>query len=167
MKKRVRFTVTAGIIAALYALLTYLSAALGLAYGPIQFRLSEGLCVLAAATPAAIPGLVVGCLVANLGSPFGVVDIIFGTLATLIAAVLGYLFRRQRVFGLPWVAMVAPVVVNALLVGAENALLFAQGQAAWPIFWMTALEVALGELAVCVLLGAALWKTSEKINLLK
>ena len=164
MKKQVRFTVTAGIIAALYAVLTYLSAALGLAYGPIQFRLSEGLCVLAAATPAAIPGLVVGCVVSNLASPFGVVDIICGTLATLLAAVAGYLFRRCRVCGLPWVAMLAPVIANGLIVGAEVAFLTAADGAFAATFWITALEVALGEIVVCFALGSIVWKASEKIK---
>ncbi len=164
MKKQVRFTVTAGIIAALYAALTYLSAALGLAYGPVQFRLSEGLCVLAAATPAAIPGLAVGCLVSNLASPFGVIDIICGTAATLIAAIAGHLFRRCRVCGLPWVAMLAPVIANALIVGAEVAYLSDAGAAFAATFWITALEVALGEIAVCFILGAMVWKASEKIK---
>ena len=167
MKKQVRFTVTAGIIAALYALLTYLSAVLGLAYGPVQFRLSEGLCVLAAATPAAIPGLTIGCLVSNLSSPFGVIDIIFGAVATLIAAWAGYQFRQVKAWGFPIVTMLAPVVANAILVGAEQALLFTAPDAAWPAFWMTALWVAVGEIAVCVILGGGVWSLTKKFNLFK
>ena len=166
MKKQVRFTVTAGIIAALYALLTYLSAALGLAYGPVQFRLSEGLCVLAALTPAAIPGLTVGCLVANLSSPFGAIDIICGTAATLIAALAGWIFRKVQIFKLPIVAMLAPVVSNAIIVGAEIALLSATETFA-SVFWITALEVAIGELAVCVILGSGVWSAAKKIDILK
>ena len=166
MKKQVRFTVTAGIIAAVYALLTYLSAAMGLAYGPVQFRLSEGLCVLAAVTPAAIPGLTVGCLVANLSSPFGVIDIICGTAATLIAALAGWIFRRVRIFKLPVIAMLSPVVANALIVGAEVAFL-SNTEAFASIFWITAAEVAIGELAVCVILGSGVWSIAKKIDILK
>ena len=166
MKKQVRFTVTAGIIAAVYALLTYLSAALGLAYGPIQFRLSEGLCVLAAVTPAAIPGLTIGCLVANLSSPFGVVDILCGTAATLIAAVAGYLFRKVQVFKLPIVTMLAPVVANAVIVGAEIAFLSATDTFA-SVFWITAIEVAVGELAECIILGSGIWSVAKKIDFFK
>ncbi len=166
MKKQVRFTVTAGIIAALYALLTYLSAALGLAYGPVQFRLSEGLCVLAAVTPAAIPGLTMGCLVANLSSPFGVVDIICGTAATLIAALAGYLFRKVQIFNLPVIAIFAPVVANALIVGAEIAFL-SNTEAFASVFWITAAEVAIGELVVCIVLGSGVWSVAKKIDILR
>lgn len=166
MKKQVRFTVTAGIIGAVYAMLTYLSAAMGLAYGPVQFRLSEGLCVLAAATPAAIPGLTVGCLVANLSSPFGVIDIVCGTAATLIAALAGWIFRKVQIFKLPVIAMLAPVIANALIVGAEVAFL-SNTEAFASVFWITALEVAIGELAVCVILGSGVWSVAKKIDILK
>ena len=79
-----------GLIAALYAIATYLSAAMGLAYGGIQFRISEALTILPIFTPAAIPGLIVGCFIGNLGSPFGMVDILLGTFATAFAAVCSY-----------------------------------------------------------------------------
>ncbi len=69
--KKVRFLALSAVIAALYAVLTYVAAALNLAYGAVQFRFSEALTVLPVFTPAAIPGLTVGCLIANLGSPLG------------------------------------------------------------------------------------------------
>ena len=71
-----RTLVTAALIAAAYAALTYVSAAMGLAYGEVQFRLSEALCVLAAFTPAAIPGLTIGCVLGNITSPLGIADIV-------------------------------------------------------------------------------------------
>lgn len=74
-----RFLVTGALVAALYALLTYVSAALNLAYGTVQFRLSEALTVLPVVSGAAVPGLVIGCLLGNLTSPYGLVDIICGT----------------------------------------------------------------------------------------
>ena len=84
--KKVRFLALGAVIAALYAVLTYVAAAVNLAYGPVQFRFSEALTVLPVFTPAAIPGLTLGCVIANLGSPLGVVDWVFGPLATLLAA---------------------------------------------------------------------------------
>ena len=84
--KLTRRMVEGAMIAALYVALTYFSRLLGLADGAVQFRLSELLTVLPAFTPAAIPGLTIGCLIANLGSPYGIADIISGTLATFLAA---------------------------------------------------------------------------------
>ena len=75
-----------GIIAALYAVMAYFASVFGVAYGPIQCRFSEALCVLPFFFPEATPGLFIGCLVANLLSPYGVLDIVFGSLATLLAA---------------------------------------------------------------------------------
>ena len=81
-KKDVNFLVCGAVIAALYAALTYAASAVNLAYGAVQFRFSEALTVLAAYTPAAIPGLTIGCILANLGSPYGITDIICGSAAT-------------------------------------------------------------------------------------
>lgn len=95
--KKVRFLALSAVIAALYAVLTYVAAALNLAYGAVQFRFSEALTVLPVFTPAAIPGLALGCLIANLGSPLGIVDWVFGTGATLIAAVGTWIVGKVRV----------------------------------------------------------------------
>ena len=84
----------AGLIGALYAVLTYVSSMMGLAYGEVQFRISEALTILPVFTPAAIPGLVIGCIIANIGSPFGMVDIVCGTLATFAAAGFSYAVRK-------------------------------------------------------------------------
>ena len=86
-KKRINFIITGALIAAVYAGLTYLSNVFGLAYGPIQLRVSEVLTLLPVFTPAAIPGLTIGCFIANIGS-FNMLDMIFGSFATLIAAVV-------------------------------------------------------------------------------
>ena len=93
---KVRFLALSAVIAALYAVLTYAAAAMNLAFGAVQFRFSEALTVLPAFTPAAIPGLAVGCLISNLASPLGVVDWVFGTLATLLAGIFSYLVRNIR-----------------------------------------------------------------------
>ena len=77
-KLSVRFLTESAVIAALYAAATYLSAAFSLAYGPVQFRLSEALTVLSTLTPAAIPGLTIGCIIGNISSPMGIWDVLFG-----------------------------------------------------------------------------------------
>lgn len=134
----------AAIIAAVYCVLT--SALPMLSYGLVQIRFAEMLTVLPCYTAAAIPGLFVGCVIANLiGLTFGVtgaLDILIGSVATLIAAVLTYKLRRRRKL-----ALVPPVVINALLVGAELT---------WVSdvpFYINALCVAAGEFAACYLLG--------------
>ena len=112
---KVRFLALSAVIAALYAVLTYAAAAMNLAFGAVQFRFSEALTVLPAFTPAAIPGLAVGCLISNLASPLGVVDWVFGTLATLLAGIFSYLVRNIRWKEIPVLAPLPPVIFNASL----------------------------------------------------
>ena len=107
---KVRFLALSAVIAALYAVLTYAAAAMNLAFGAVQFRFSEALTVLPAFTPAAIPGLAVGCLISNLASPLGVVDWVFGTLATLLAGIFSYLVRNIRWKEIPVLAPLPPVI---------------------------------------------------------
>ena len=156
MKTKLRFMVLTGCIAAAYAALSIVSALAGLAYGQVQFRLSESLCVLAAFTPAAIPGLTLGCFLANLGSTLGPVDMLCGTAATLVAAIIGYAFRRFKAGGVAWPAMLACIVVNALIVGAELALLTSSGESFFAAFAINAAMVAVGQTAVCLLAGVPL-----------
>ena len=94
-KNRTRFLVQAGLIAAAYAAATYLCALWGLAYGEVQFRFSEALMVLALFTPAAIPGLAVGCVIANIVTGCLPWDVVFGSLATLIGAIGTRLLRKN------------------------------------------------------------------------
>lgn len=160
-EKPAHFLALAGVIAALYALLTLAAASLDLAYGPVQFRFSEALTVLPVFTPAAIPGLALGCFLANLASPLGVVDWVFGTLATLLAALWTRSLRGVTFRGAPWLAPLPPVVCNALLVGLEIACLsdagaFGWERFSWAAFGAGALSVGAGELAVCYLLGLPL-----------
>lgn len=143
--KKVRFLALGAVIAALYAVLTYVAAAVNLAYGPVQFRFSEALTVLPVFTPAAIPGLTLGCVIANLGSPLGVVDWVFGPLATLLAALATYLVRDVKVKGLPILAPLPPVITNVVIVGFELACLsdagtFGLGNFTWAAFGTSALS---------------------------
>ena len=171
-KTNVRFLALSAVIAALYAALTYAAAMLNLAYGPVQLRFSEALTVLPAFTPAAIPGLAVGCLIANLGSPLGMVDWVFGTAATLLAALGTAAVSKIQYKGLPLLAPLPPVILNALVVGLEISCLNGDGAFTWSAFTLanfgySALTVGLGELAVCLVLGLPLVVLLEKAGLRK
>ena len=96
-------------IAALYVVLTLVFAPIS--FGPVQLRVAEALCILPMFTPAAIPGLFIGCLIANLLGGGIVLDVVFGSLATLIGAVLGYMLRSNR-----WLVPLPAVIANALIV---------------------------------------------------
>ena len=100
-----------GMIGAAYAVMAIFGSVFGLTFGPIQFRFSEALCVTPFLFPEAVGGLFVGCLIANLFSPYGLLDIIIGSLATLIAAWLTARCRSRYLAPLP------PVIVNMVLVG--------------------------------------------------
>ncbi len=157
MQRSVKQLTLSALIAAFYAVFTLSSSALGLAYGPIQFRLSEALTVLPVFTPAAIPGLVVGCILGNLTSPYGLVDICFGTLATLLAALCTYWLRKYKIKNTPILSLLMPVLFNAVIVGAEISFLFEESTAKLLAFSYNALTVGLGELAVCFGLGLPLY----------
>jgi uncharacterized membrane protein len=139
------------IIAALYAALTLLLAPIS--YGTMQIRVSEALCVLALFTPAAVPGLTLGCLLANLIGPFGIHDVIFGTLATLVGVGGIWLLRKK-----PYAAPLCNVISNGLIVGFELWYFFGLEDH----FWLAAAWVALGELIACYVLGVPLMKFLEK-----
>lgn len=155
-KKRLTLYITeAAIIAALYAALTYLASVFGIAYGNVQFRFSEALTVLACFTPAAIPGLSIGCFIGNLASPFGIMDIVLGTLATFLAAYFTYATRN---IGGKLNYVLAPLlstVFNSLIIGIEIAVFLPEGLT-WAGFAVSALQVGAGELAVCCVLGIPL-----------
>ena len=165
MSKRnnLNYIVTAALIAAAYAGLTFLSSVFGLAYGPIQLRLSEVLTILPIFTPAAIPGLTIGCFISNIGS-FNAVDMIFGTIATLSAAFLTHLLRYVKFKGLPLLAMFPPVIVNAIIIGFEIAVFFLPDQSFIWAFLISGLEVGIGQLIVCYVLGIPFYLAINKYN---
>ena len=158
-KFSVRDLVLAAAIAAVYAVLTLTLPVP--AYMGVQLRVAEALTVLPFLFPAAIPGLTIGCFIANLlGSPM-VVDWIFGTAATLIAAIWTSKLKNR------WMAPLPPVVCNAAIVGAEIAWFFPEGMAFWPAYGINALLVGLGELIACCVLGTLLLKALENVSFLK
>lgn len=164
MNYKTRLLVRAAIIAALYAVLTHLQNLLlpGSASWAIQCRLSEALCVLAFFTPAAIPGLTVGCLVFNITFAAALpLDWLIGSLATLIAATAIWHMRSIKFRGYPLLGMLMPALTNAILVGWELTVYIGGG------FLMNGLYVALGEMIVMLTVGTALLRVLDKRNLAK
>ena len=147
--------VTAGIIAALYVVLTMISAMLGLSSGVIQFRISEALTVLPYFTPAAIPGLFLGCLIANILSGSIVVDVIFGSLATLIGAIGSYLLRKYK-----YLVALPPVISNMVIVPFVLKYAYHLDDA----MYFMAITVGIGEIVCCCGLGNMLLYSADKIK---
>ena len=143
----VQFVAQAAVIAAIYVVLTLLFAPFS--YGEVQVRLSEALTILPVFTPAAVPGLFVGCLLSNILGGCIVPDIIFGSLATLTGAVFTYLLRNQSRF----LAPLPPILANALIV--PFVLRFGY-QVPLPIPFMM-LTVGIGEVISCVVFGMILY----------
>ena len=145
--KKVLNLCRAAIIAALYVVLTYIANALGLASGSIQVRFSEAMTILPFFTPAAIPGLFVGCLLSNILTGCALPDIIFGSIATLLGALGTYFLRKKS----PWLAPVSPIVANTVIV--PFVLLYAYG--VQPL-WLSFITVGIGEIISCGVLGMLL-----------
>ncbi len=145
MKFSTKTLIQAALIAAVYAVLTLILKPFG--YGPIQFRLAEALTVLPAIIPSSIPGLFIGCILANWLGGFGLADIVFGSLATLLAAISTYLLRKHRfLFPFP------PVLFNATIVGAYVYLLYDK---TYPLV-LTMLFIGISEFILCYALGLPL-----------
>lgn len=162
MSKNVRQLTHAAIIAALYTVLTHMQNILlpNSATMAIQFRASEALCVLAFFTPAAIPGLSLGCLVFNLTSGSALpMDSLVGTLASFLAAMGIWHSRKWTVKGYPLLGMLMPALTNAVLVGWELSVYIGGG------FGINALYVAIGETAVMLTLGNLLYAAMKQRHL--
>lgn len=160
-KRSTVYTVQAGLIAAIYAALTY--AVAPISFAATQFRISEALTVLPVFTPAAVPGLVIGCIISNIGSPYPL-DMIFGSLATLLAALATRKFRSLKIKGIPLLSLLFPPLFNGLIVGAEITL-FTPSRAGLIAFLTSAAGVALGELVVCFTLGILLYTGLKKTKI--
>ncbi len=152
MKQSTRRIVLSAVVAALYFVLSYFGNIFGLTYGPVQIRLSEALCVLPFLFPETTPGLFIGCLLTNLLSPYGVPDVVCGSLATLIAAVATAKTKSRYLAPLP------PVIANGVIIGALIAWyeLGGFGRGFWTAFAVSGAWVALGEAVACYVLGGLL-----------
>lgn len=160
--KKVLFTVRAAMIAAIYVVLTYFISAFQLASGAIQVRISEALTILPYFTPAAIPGLAIGCLLANLLTGAAVYDVVFGSLATLLGAIGTYLLRRHK-----FLCTLAPVVSNIMLIplvlryGYGLTMEFGGHDWSIPFYVVT---VGAGEIICCCILGGILLNALSKVR---
>ena len=156
----------AGMIAALYVVLTYIANLLGLASGAIQVRLSEALTILPVFTAAAVPGLTVGCVLANLLTGCAAWDVVFGSLATLIGAIGTRLLKNK-----PLLAWIPPVVSNAVIVpvvlmkvyGVEDVTVFGQTFGGNSIWLALVVTVGIGEIISCGILGLLLWRSMKNV----
>lgn len=145
-----------GLIAALYIILTYLAEIMGLASGAIQVRFSEALTLLPCLTFAAIPGLTIGCLLANLLTGCAPWDVVFGSLATLIGALGTYALRSKA-----YLSWIAPVISNTLIV--PPIIIYVYGvESFWPLI---ALQIFIGETVSCGLLGTFVLRFARKHKL--
>lgn len=159
--KRILFITQSALIAALYVALTWLSKAFGLADGAIQCRFSEMLCILPVYTPAAVPGLFVGCLLSNFQMGATIWDIVFGSLATLIGAFGARALRKHK-----WFASIPTILSNAIIVGLVIAYASAPNDV-FSVFPMLMLTVGIGEVISCGIFGTALFFVFERYNSIK
>lgn len=152
--KQVLFMVQAAMIAAIYVALTFVSSSMGLASGTIQVRISEALCILPVFTTAAIPGLWLGCLMANLLTGGILVDVLFGSIATLLGAVGTYFLRKHR-----FACTLPPVVANMVIVPFVLRYGYGFITEYHGIDWslpFNAVTVGIGEIITCVIVGGVL-----------
>ncbi len=154
-KKRLLFVTQGAVIAAIYVALTHISNMAGLASGAIQIRLSEALTILPVFTPAAIPGLFIGCLLSNISTGCVPWDIIGGSAATLIGALGTHLLRKYRI-----ASVAPPIIANTLIV--PFVLAYAYGfKGTIPYFMLT---VGIGEIISCGVMGTLLAKSLQKYS---
>lgn len=161
--KNVLFLTQAAMIAAIYVVLTFIANALMLANYAVQVRFSEALTILPYFTPAAIPGLFIGCLLSNILTGCALPDIIFGSIATLLGALGTYALRRHK-----WLSPVCPIIANAIIV--PLVLIYGYGLLieGWSIlqcFGYYCLTVGTGEVISCGILGMILLFTLEKYRI--
>lgn len=152
----------AAMVAALYAVLSYFGSIFGLTYGAIQCRFAEALCVLPFLFPATAPGLFVGCIITNLMSTVGPLDIVLGSLATLLAALWTAKMPNRFLAPLP------PVICNGVLVGGMIAWYeVGFGPGFWTAFAFNGVSVAVGELLACYVLGSILLSVLPRVRSLQ
>ena len=144
-------------IAALYVVLTFIANLAGLASGVIQVRLSEALTILPVFTAAAVPGLAVGCVLANLLTGCAIWDVVFGSLATLIGAVGTRLLRGQS----PVLAVLPPILSNIIIVPLVLQRVYGVEDA----YWYLAMTVGAGEIISCGVLGLLLYRSLKNTNI--
>lgn len=152
MKNRTQFIAKAAVIAATYAMLTLALAPLS--FGSVQLRLSEAMVVLAYFSPSAVVGLTLGCAVANIWSPFGIIDIVFGSLATLLAATTTYFLPKRGFF--KFLAPLPSVIFNALIIGGVITVSMGTSDSFAAVYITNCFAIALPQTLVCYVAGLPL-----------
>ena len=152
--KHVLLMVQAALIAAMYVVLTWLANLFGLANGAIQVRFSEALTILPYFTPAAIPGLFVGCIISNTVTGAAIWDILFGSFATLIGAFCTYKLRRFS----KWLAPLPPILANIIVVPQVLRIVYGAPDSIWYLM----ATVGIGEIISCGIFGMVLLFALQK-----
>lgn len=155
MKEKTLHLTRAALIAALYVILTFLAQIFGLASGAIQFRLSEALTCMPLFYKEAIPGLWIGCILANLLTGCAMWDIVFGSVATLLGALGTYYIGRKK----PALGPVFPIASNMLIVPAVLQQVYGSADS----YWFLMVTVGIGEIVCCGLLGMLIYKAYKKV----
>lgn len=151
MKFDTRRLVLCAAVAAVYTVMSYFGSIFGLTYGPIQCRFAEALCVLPFFFPETVWGLFTGCVLTNLMSAYGPIDVVFGSLATLLAGLATARMRNWRLAPLP------PVLANGIIIGAVISWMeTGASKAFWAAFAYNGISVAVGEALACYGLGTVL-----------
>lgn len=154
--RRVLFIVQAAMIAAIYVVLTFISSMVGLASGTIQVRISEALCILPVFMPAAIPGLWIGCFLANLLTGCMFIDVVCGSVATLLGAIGTYALRKHKRL-CTWPPVIANMVIVPFVLRYGYGFVTEYNGVDWSIPF-NALTVGIGEVISCVIFGGILLK---------
>ncbi|MDY3286391.1 MAG: QueT transporter family protein [Eubacteriales bacterium] len=155
--KTVKMIATQGMIAAIYVALALLLQPIS--FGNLQCRVSEALTVLPFLSPITTVGLTVGCLISNIIGGAGILDIVFGTLATLVSGLLTARMPNK------WLAPLPPVLINAVVVGAVLSFVSVPLASFFPTFWIFAAEVGLGQVGACYVLGIPLLAVVRRTRL--
>ena len=150
----------AGLVAAVYVILTFVAQAFGLASGAIQLRLSELLTILPMFTSAAIPGLTIGCILANILTGCAMWDVVFGSVATLLGALGTYSLRKTEN---PYLGCLPPIISNMLIVPVVLQKVYGAPDA----YWYLMVTVGVGEIVCCGILGVLTYKMIKKRKLFK
>ena len=156
---KTQFITMAGVIAAAYVVLTFIAQTVGLASGAIQFRLSEVLTILPMFTTAAIPGLAVGCVIANILTGCALWDVVFGSIATLLGALGTHFLKKTEN---PYLGCLPPIISNMLIVPAVLMKVYGAPES----YWYLMLTVGIGEVVCCGVLGVIFYKVIKKRKLL-
>lgn len=170
MKTKTRKMVEGALIAALYIVVNYIQEIIlpSTSSMPIQVRLAEILCILCVFSSSAIYGVTLGCMIANIIN-VGVLplDIVFGTIATLISAIFAYKLRNIRLFSLPILSSLMPVIFNGIIISLEFQLFYLPEGFHYSSFFLFFGEIAVGEFISCVILGLPFYKLIERLNIFK